>query len=119
MEHLWWALWGLGGAAVYASSRFITAVWGDAEIDHRGRVRAWAQFAVALLFGPIAAGALTAELVRFSGGKMGAPAVALAIGISANALWPLFVEEAGKGFRRLIGSWFVALGERMSKEEKS
>ena len=114
-----WAAWGLGGAFVYASSRLITALFADAELTPRMRTKAWAQFAVAIVFGPLAAGAVTGEAVRLSGGKLGEAAVALVIGLSANALWPLLVDEAGKGLKRLIGGWFLATGERLAgKEDK-
>lgn len=118
MDNLAWALWGLGGAAVYAAQRLITAVLGENEIPTRLKARAWAQFFVALLFGPIAAAALTGEVMHRLGAKTSGPAVALVIGLSANALWPLVVDELGKGFKRLVAGWLVAMGQKMSGDDK-
>lgn len=118
MDNLAWALWGLGGAAMYAASRLITAIFGENEISPRMKARAWAQFVVALAFGPIAAAALTGEVLHRMGVKTSGPAVALVIGLSANALWPLVVDEMGKGFKRLLAGWLVAMGQRMSGDDK-
>ncbi len=84
----------------------------------RLRNRALAQFVVAVIFGPLAAGAVTGEVVQLSDGRLGEPAVALVIGLSANALWPLLVDEMGKGLKRFIGGWLVGIGERMGKDDK-
>jgi hypothetical protein len=112
-----WAAFGFGGAFVFAASQVIPIVFGDNEVTTQARRRAWARFGVALLFGPLAAGALTGDVVRWSGNRMGAVAVALAIGLSANALWPVFVDEAGKGVKRWLGGWLKGLGSQMTDED--
>lgn len=116
-DSLVWAAWGFGGAVVFASSQLIPVIFGDNEVTPPTKARAWARFVVALLFGPLAAGAFTADVVRWSGKSMGAVAVALAIGLSANALWPMFVDEAGKGVKRFIGGWLKGLGSQMTDED--
>lgn len=113
----WAALWGLAGAFVYASSRLITAILGETELGPRAVKRAWAEFAVALLFGPIAAAALTPPILGRLGQAATLPAVALAIGLCGNAVWPVFVAGLVPAFRRALARWLAELSAALGGED--
>lgn len=100
------AAWGLLGAIVYASARLIAALYsGDAPLPARRVRRAWAQFALAVLTGPIAAAGFTASIVSWPWLHAVArpEAVALTIGLSANTLWPILVDGISRRGRLLSG----------------
>ncbi len=109
------AVWGAAGAAVYAGTRLITALWGgDAEPDQRARTRAVARFLLAVFFGPVAASALTQPIMAAMGKGSTVPAVALAIGLSCNALWPLFVQGLNGEVRKAFGALFKRVGAALN-----
>jgi hypothetical protein len=96
------ALWGLCGAFINSASRLITAVLGEQEIGRRGVQRAWAQFAVAMVFGPAAAVAFTPLLMARVGPAATESAAAFAIGLSVNWAWPVLVEVLVPALRRAL-----------------
>lgn len=109
------ALWGAAGALFYAGTRLTTELWGgEVEPDARAKKRAAARFCLAAFFGPIAAAALTQPTIKLIGGHGTVPAVALAIGLSCNALWPIFVNGLAKAMRSEIASLFKRLGAALS-----
>lgn len=100
----WWAIWGLLGAFVYAAPRLILSA---AEAKVAGR-HAWTQFAeflVALSFGPIFSsgfGPWAAFYVKLEGAHE-IRAVALVIGMVANPLAPAVVKLASGDILRRLG----------------
>lgn len=100
------AAWGLLGALVYALTRLSAALYsGDAKLEPRRARRAWAQFAVTVITGPIAAAGFTASIVSWPWLHAVArpEAVALTIGLSANTLWPILVDGISRRGRLLSG----------------
>lgn len=108
MDSLYWALWGLLGAFVYAAPRLLVA-WGDSKATE---ARLWvpaSEFVVALAFGPIFSvgfGPFAATRINLGSiGVEGLRAVALVIGLVANPIAPLIVKWAtGDILRRLGGT---------------
>ena len=113
------ALWGFAGATFYAGTQLSTALWGgEGEPDLRHRKRAWSRFTLALFFGPLAAAALTRPAISFLlHGHGTVAAVGLAIGLSCNALWPLFVDGVGKEFGRALGAMLKRWGSALTNGE--
>lgn len=103
------ALWGLCGAFIYAGSRLITAVLGEQEIGRRGLQRAWAQFGLALIFGPAAAVAFTPIIMDRIGENATLQAVAFAVGLSVNSAWPVIMEVILPSLRRVGRLWIADL----------
>ena len=95
--------WGLAGALIYAGSKLILAVFGGEPLSPRQQRRAWAQFVLAAFSGPVAAGGFSPTITHWLHGKADMTAVALAIGLSANVIWPVLVEGLGKRARIWAG----------------
>jgi len=89
-----WA-WGFLGAVVYALSALIIKYWGDSPDLPNARKIAIGQFFVAIIFGPIAAEGFSSTIMIWVGNHASARAVELAVGLSANYLWPLIVGALG------------------------
>lgn len=101
-----YALWGLLGAIVYAATRLIAALYsGDKPPEPRRARRAWLQFGLAVVTGPIAAAGFTASIVAWSWlrGVIRPEAVALTIGLSSNTLWPILVDGIVRRGRLMSG----------------
>lgn len=112
------ALWGFAGATFYAGTQLTTALWGaEASPDVRARKRLFARFFLAEFFGPVAAEALTRPAIALFGGHATIPAMGLAIGLSANALWPVFVGGMGQEFRKALGAMLKRWGAALSQGE--
>lgn len=113
-QDLYIGLIGLCGAFVNAATRLSMAIFADQDPTPRQIARAWSQFVIALFFGPIAAIAFTPLIMNLTP-KVTREAVAVAIGLSANALWPVFVEGVIPAFKRVVGGWMVELGTALGR----
>lgn len=101
-----YALWGFLGAVVYATTRLIAALYSlDGPLPARRARRAWAQWAVAVVTGPIAAAGFTATIVAWPWLRSVArpEAVALTLGLSSNTLWPILVDGLSRRGRLISG----------------
>ena len=105
------AFFGFIGGVGYAGTRLATALWGGAEIDHRARKLAVAQFVLALILAP-AAGHVGAPVIVAMWPNMKPPAAALLVGILFNAVWPLVTERAF--LRKLIADVAAGIAARMT-----
>lgn len=114
-HHIMVAALGLAGAFMYAASRLVTVVLGDVEVSDRIKRRAWAQFGLALFFGPLAAWTCTPLLIA-KAPHASTPAVALAIGLTANVLWPVLVEGVVPAFRKGLGGWLRELAGSLDRD---
>ena len=110
------ALLGLAGAFVNAATRLVAAVLGDQDITARQNARAWAQFWLALFFGPIAAVTFVPWILDAVPKTRAAP-VAIAVGLAANVLWPIFVEGVVPAFKTALSGWFHALGGALEQRD--
>jgi hypothetical protein len=98
------ALWGFFGALVYASTRLVTQLFaGEDAPTRRRRTRALAQFATAVMAGPILAAGFTTTVVGWLHGLAQGEAVALTLGLSCNTLWPILVDGLGRRGRIISG----------------
>lgn len=104
-------LWGFVGGVGYAGTRLSTTLWGALEVAPRARNLALSQFVVALFLSPFAGYAFT-PLIMAKFPSMALQPTALMIGLSFNAVWPLFVE---RGFlRKLVSDFARGLANRLS-----
>lgn len=103
MDLLFWAGWGLAGAFVYAAPKLLISLFEAPDIARPGK--AWAEFFVALSFGPIAAAAFgpfaAGELHRTSASEFRAGAVV--IGMIVNPVAPSIVHVFSEGLLRWAG----------------
>lgn len=98
------AFWGFFGALVYAGTALIRRLWGDRPARGDTVKLVWAEFAIAVIFGPVAAEGFGPSIFKWFP-AMDERALALTIGLSANYLWPLAVEALGVGMvKRITGS---------------
>lgn len=110
------AVWGLCGALFYSGMQLTTALWGgETAPSDRARKRAYARFGLAIFFGPVAAAAMTTPIIRLAEGRATIPAVGLAVGLSANILWPLFVEGMGLELRKALAAFLKRIGAAIDK----
>lgn len=116
-QDLYIGLLGLCGAFVNAATRLSAAIFADQDPTTRQIARAWSQFGVSVFFGPIAAVVFTPVIVGMAP-KAFPPAVAVAVGLSANALWPLFVEGLVPAFKKKLGGWMVELGTAIGRSDE-
>lgn len=112
------AFWGGCGACVYAGTQLTADLWGgEAPPPERAKKKAVAKFGLAVFFGPIAATAITGPLIGFTGGRATIPAMALAVGLCCNGLWPVLVDGLGREVRRAVGGMLKRLGAAISNGE--
>lgn len=114
-QYIVMALLGFAGAFVNAASRLTATVWADETPSARQIARAWSQFGVAMLFGPVAAVAFTPWLVSLYPNVKPEP-VAVATGLMANVLWPVCVEGLVPAFRKALGGWLTDLGASLTDQ---
>jgi hypothetical protein len=111
---VWPAAWGLAGAFVYAATRLISAVLGEAAATPRAVKRAWAEFVIALVFGPVAAAAMTPPLLVRFGAHANMASIALVIGLSGNLIWPAAIQWPA--LRKILAHWLNEIASAISKD---
>ncbi len=104
------ALLGFAGGFLYAISKLQTALCaGDTEPGPQARRRAWVQFCTYLYASPLITAIFTDPLVALLAPHASWPAVAVALGLVANALWPIFVTVASDEFKTWLTGVFNAI----------
>lgn len=102
MSILYWALWGVLGAFVYAAPRVLVS-WADSRSTDKPMLPHIAEFLISLTFGPIFSAGfgpfVAGYLTRESSHEL--RAIALVIGMVANPASPLVVKLITG---RLVGS---------------
>lgn len=93
------ALWGLAGALIYAGARLIAQLLGAEVLTGRRTWRAVAQFTLAMVAGPAFAAALSSTVMKIAAAHADVDAVAFLLGLSANTIWPIFVDGVGRRAR--------------------
>lgn len=93
--------WGFCGAFIYAATRFSTCLLRSFQTGERWWLCA-VDAGIAVLVGPVAAGAFTVTIQKLSGlsGVEHVPAVAATIGLLANPLAPGLTDVLAKGALR-------------------
>lgn len=117
-SYLYPAAWGFCGALVYAAGRLISVLLGEDEAAPRSARRAWAVFATAVLFGPIAAQGFGPTLSDWVGKFARPEAVWLVIGLSVNAIWPVIERLLLFSAKAWLGEKLKALGAALSGDVK-
>lgn len=111
------AFWGFWGSLIYAGGRLSSVLIGEAR-DHPEAVRrAWMQFVVAIIFGPVAAQAFGPQILDWIGHHTRPEATYFAIGLSVNSVWPTIEQMAWPSMMAWIGNQLQSVGKVMSAAE--
>lgn len=111
------AFWGLCGALVYAAPKLAAVLFGETVADLRAVRRAWAQFAIAIFFGPVAAAGLGPTIGDWKLISARPEAVELLTGLLVNALWPAIETAAGVGLLTWLGAKLTEAGAAIGRKK--